>query len=230
MGIPGLRVDGLRVTRQRFLAQLKDPKIFTAQRQSAIHYGLAWTTLQQREFSAAWEHQRQAAQLIRGHRAESSAAILLDHLHLQILLASAENAEQKKELDRFAVQAAARHRDSRAVIRSAILARLSADGAADEVAALARAAAQQWPGDPQIWALLARAESARGRRAAQHAALAERYALAGALAAAIEQLTLARSAGDADFVTLSRIDARLTSMRALLRREQIERQQSGGKN
>ena len=65
---------------------------------------------------------------------------------------------------------------------------------------------------------------------AQHAALAERYALAGALAAAIEQLTLARSAGDADFVTLSRIDARLTSMRALLRREQIERQQSGGKN
>ena len=224
------RVDGLRVIRQRFLAQLKDPKIFTAQRQSAIHYGLAWTALQQREFSTALEHQRQAAQLIRSHRAESSAAALLDHLHLQILLASAENAEQKKELDRFAVQAVVRHRDSRAVIRSAILARLSADGAADEVAALARAAAQQWPGDPQIWALLARAESARGRRAAQHAALAERYALAGALAAAIEQLTLARSAGDADFVTLSRIDARLTSMRALLRREQIERQQSGGKN
>jgi predicted Zn-dependent protease len=52
------------------------------------------------------------------------------------------------------------------------------------------------------------------------------YVLSGAYAAAIEQLSLARTAGDADFVAMSKIDARLTTIRAILRREQLERQQS----
>jgi predicted Zn-dependent protease len=73
---------------------------------------------------------------------------------------------------------------------------------------------------------LARTELASGRRAAQHAAIAEQYVLSGAYAAAIEQLSLARTAGDADFVAMSKIDARLTTIRAILRREQLERQQS----
>ena len=133
-------------------------------------------------------------------------------------------------MDQLAGEMAARHPRSRAVIRLAILARLTAGASADGNASLARNAAQQWPNDPQVWALLARVESARGRKAAQHAALAEQYALAGATAAAIEQLTLARTAADADFVTLSRIDSRLTSLRAALRRDQIERQQAGGRN
>ena len=100
-------------------------------------------------------------------------------------------------------------------------------------AARYRWAAQGWqvlqaPGlwDPQAWAILGRAEAARGRRTAQHAAVAEQYALSGAYAAAVEQLTLARAAGDADFMTLSKIDARLTTMRAMLRREQLERAKS----
>ena len=125
---------------------------------------------------------------------------------------------------------AARYPYSRSVVRAAIHARLTAGFNVEDVAALARLAAQQWPNDPQVWGLLARVESARGKKTAQHAALAEQYALAGATASAIEQLTLARGASDADFVMLSRIDSRLTTLRAALRREQMERQQAGGKN
>lgn len=224
------RVDGLRNARSRLLLQLKDPKFSSAQLQSATHFGLSWVSLQQRDFIAAAEHRAQAQAKIRGHRAEPLTQPLLDHLQLQILLAASETAEQKKELDQLAGEMAARHPRSRAVVRAAIHARLAAGLQSDESAALARNAAQQWPNDPQVWALLARAESARGRKTAQHAALAEQYALAGATAAAIEQLTLARTAADADFVTLSRIDSRLTSLRAALRRDQIERQQSGGRN
>jgi len=224
------RVDGLRNARSRLVLQLKDPKFSSAQLQSATHFGLSWVSLQQRDFTAASDHRAQAQAKIRGHRSEPLAQPLLDHLQLQILLAATETAEQKKELDQLAGEMAARHPRSRAVMRLAVLARLTAGISGDESAALARNAAQQWANDPQVWALLARAESARGRKTAQHAALAEQYALAGATAAAIEQLTLARTAADADFVTLSRIDSRLTSLRAALRRDQIERQQSGGRN
>jgi hypothetical protein len=46
----------------------------------------------------------------------------------------------------------------------------------------------------------------------------------------VEQLTIARKAGDGDFVTMSKIDSRLTVLRAMLRQEQIERQQSAKHN
>jgi predicted Zn-dependent protease len=47
----------------------------------------------------------------------------------------------------------------------------------------------------------------------QHQAQAEYYVLQGSLPAAIEQLQLARSAGDGDFYQLSVIDARLKELR-----------------
>ena len=53
-----------------------------------------------------------------------------------------------------------------------------------------------------------------GKRLLQHQAQGELYALQGSLPAAIEQLTLARSAGDGDFYQLSVVDARLKELRA----------------
>lgn len=225
-----VRVDGLRAARSRLLLQLKDPKHPSAQLQSATYFGLAWVSLQQRDFAAALDYRARAQAAVRGQQAGPSAQPLLDHLHLQILSLSSETAEQKKELDQMASEMAARYPHSRSVVRAVIHARLTAGLNVEDSAVLARLAAQQWPNDPQVWGLLARVESARGKKTAQHAALAEQYALAGATASAIEQLTLARGASDADFVTLSRIDSRLTTLRAALRREQMERQQAGGKN
>jgi beta-barrel assembly-enhancing protease len=56
--------------------------------------------------------------------------------------------------------------------------------------------------------------AALGRRSLQHQAQAEVYALQGSLPAAIEQLQLARSAGDGDFYQLSVVDVRLKELRA----------------
>lgn len=73
--------------------------------------------------------------------------------------------------------------------------------------------------DVRLWTLLAQANAGEGRRAGQHRAQAEVYALQGQLPAAIEQLQLARKAGDADFYELSAMDARMRELKARLEEE-----------
>ncbi len=215
------RVDGLRATLQRFELALADEKNKRPQQQAAIHYGLAWASFAQRDFSASSRHQEEALRLARKAGIEPAVAPYLVNLRLQQALAQNDAASAQS----LASDAVSKFSAHRAILRSATELVLLAGGSADQAAQWARLATQRWPKDPQAWALLARAEGARGVKAAQHAALAEQFALAGAYPAAVEQLTLARTAGDVDFITLSKIDARLTTMRALLRAEQLERQQ-----
>jgi beta-barrel assembly-enhancing protease len=60
--------------------------------------------------------------------------------------------------------------------------------------------------------MLAVSHSALQQKTLQHQATAELYVLQGAVPAAVEQLKLARSAGDADFYTMSEVDARLREL------------------
>ena len=221
------KVDGLRLARQRFELRLKSSKPDATAEQASIHYGIAWAALTQRDFAAARRHHLMAEQSAISAKVTDAAAPLLAYLKLQIAMLSATETDQRRELQVIANQTTAQYPESRALLRSAAEAYLISGVAADAAAQTARQVTQQWPWDGQAWALLGRAEAARGKRTAQHAAVAEQYALSGAYAAAIEQLTLARSAADADFITMSKVDARLTTMRAMLRREQLERQQSG---
>jgi len=69
--------------------------------------------------------------------------------------------------------------------------------------------------------LLAKTYAAEGKIALQHMALAESYALRGALMAALEQLTLARKSSDASFYDMSVIDARERQLQTR-RREEIK--------
>src|SRR5205085_5668208 len=71
-----------------------------------------------------------------------------------------------------------------------------------------------YPRDALLHQLQAKGYAAIGKRLLQHQAQAEVYALQGSLPAAIEQLQLARSAGDGDFYQLSVVDARLKELRA----------------
>ncbi len=57
--------------------------------------------------------------------------------------------------------------------------------------------------------MLAVSHAALQQKTLQHQATAEMYLLQGAVPAAVEQLKLARSAADADFYTMSEVDARL---------------------
>jgi predicted Zn-dependent protease len=61
---------------------------------------------------------------------------------------------------------------------------------------------------------LARAYAEAGRQAQQHMALAEYYALTGALPSALEQLRIARTAPDASFYDQAIIDARERELQA----------------
>ncbi|MGH8726464.1 MAG: M48 family peptidase, partial [Burkholderiales bacterium] len=70
------------------------------------------------------------------------------------------------------------------------------------------------PRDTRLHQLQAKTYAALGKRSLQHQAQAEVYALQGSLPAAIEQLQLARAAGDGDFYQLSVVDAKLKELRA----------------
>ncbi len=224
MALADTRVDGLRQAKQRLELQLAAPSAAgrgTAyeERTGAIHFGLAWIALTERDASRALEHHRQAAASAQRAGALPAVASLLDHVRLRIAMLAGDRTEVENMVQ--AVTSA--HPQSRAIQRAAVEALLSVAAPAGGIAQRARAITQRWPWDPAAWEWLARAEAAQGKRTAQHAAVAERYALLGAYAAAVEQLTLARTAADADFVTLSKVDARLATMRAMLRREQLER-------
>ena len=69
--------------------------------------------------------------------------------------------------------------------------------------------------DPRLYELQARGHASLGERMAQHRALAEASLLRGNLAAAIEQLRLAKLSGDGDFYDQSSVDARLKELMGL---------------
>jgi len=221
MALEDTKVDGLRSARLRFETWLKDQKYAATNKQAALNFGIAWAALAQRDFAGAQDKIRLAESQARQAGIDKEVKPLLMNLRLRLAM----DSQQFQDIEKLANEAMSAHTQSRAIMRSAVEARLLLGMPNDSVAQVARGITLQWPWDPQSWALLGRVEAARGKRTAQHAAVAEQYAIAGAYAAAIEQLTLARAAGDADFVTLSKIDARLTVMRARLREEQLERQQ-----
>jgi predicted Zn-dependent protease len=76
---------------------------------------------------------------------------------------------------------------------------------------LARSIMRTLP-DPRLYELQARGHASLGEMLAQHRALAEASLVRGNLAAAIEQLRLAKLSGDGDFYDTSSVDARLREL------------------
>lgn len=79
-----------------------------------------------------------------------------------------------------------------------------------------------WPDDQTLFRLLSESNHALGLRTEGHLAQAEAHIRLDQPSQAVEQLHLARQAGDGDFYTLSMVDARL---RELKEREQREAKQ-----
>jgi predicted Zn-dependent protease len=76
-----------------------------------------------------------------------------------------------------------------------------------------------FPRDDRLLELHARTYAALGKNLLQHQTQAEVYVQRGSLHAAIEQLQLARAAGDGDFYQLSVVDARLRELKVQLAEE-----------
>src|SRR6185436_4701424 len=84
---------------------------------------------------------------------------------------------------------------------------------------------RQKPRDPRLYAMQAKSYAALGKRLLQHQAQAELYVLQGSLPTAIEQLQIARDAGDGDFYQMSMVEARLKELRSQYMQEMKEAQQ-----
>lgn len=76
--------------------------------------------------------------------------------------------------------------------------------------------------DPDFYNFLAISYAALDQKTLQHQATAELYLLLGSPPAALEQLQLARKVADADFYTMTEVDARLRQVSEIVREQREE--------
>ena len=170
--------------------------------EAAARYGLVAAQLRARKPQAA------AAEMAR-LRATGAAGPMLDTLEARVRQANGDSAGAQALL----AQKRARHPYSRSLLYAHVGTLQDASRHTEAAAALDEAV-RSHPADARLRAMQSRSYAALGKRLLQHQAQGEYYALQGSLPAAIEQLQLARSAGDGDFYQLSVLDARLKELRA----------------
>jgi predicted Zn-dependent protease len=170
--------------------------------ESAARYGLASALLRAGKAPQARAELDRVRQL-------GAASPMIDILDARIRQASKDAAGAADVL----AKARARFPYSRAVAYTYI-ATLQDSGKNDEALGVLRDSLAKYPNDARLYGMQAKSYATLGKRLLQHQAQAELYALQGSLPAAIEQMTLARAAGDGDFYQLSVVDARLKELRA----------------
>ena len=170
--------------------------------EAAGRYGLATALLRAKQPREA------EAELSRAKEAGASGA-MVETLGARVRRALGDQAGAIALLSK----ARAAHPQSRAVLYAHLESLLEASRNEDALASLSESI-KLYPRDGRLHRLQAQGYAATGKRLLQHKAQAEYYALQGSLPAAIEQLQLARSAGDGDFYQLSVVDARLKDLRA----------------
>jgi predicted Zn-dependent protease len=169
--------------------------------EAAARYGLAAALLRARR---AQEADAELARL----RATGSVA-MVETLAARIRQALGDKAGASALL----TAARAKYPHSRPVLYAHVDA-LEDSGRHQEALAATVEPLRLYPRDARLYALQSKIYASLGKRFLQHQTQAEVYALQGSLPAAIEQLQLARSAGDGDFYQLSVVDVRLKELRA----------------
>jgi beta-barrel assembly-enhancing protease len=168
----------------------------------AAHYGLASALLRAKRAKDA------DAEMARV-RSSGGGGPMVEALAARIKQALGRNDEAAKLL----ADARGRYPESRALLYAQVQMLHESGRSQDALNALAEPL-RLYPRDATLHSLQAKCYAALGKRLLQHQALAEVYALQGSLPAAIEQLQLARAAGDGDFYQLSVVDARLKELRS----------------
>lgn len=224
-------VNGLARSATLLATQRADPVFSSAADQARLAYGQAWIALGQGDSAAARafidQSMNAAAQADNAARTKGGADAgpgieVLAQPFWALAKArawqqSGQPADALTEVE-AALLASPRSIATRALVRVAITVELDL-GRALPALTRARWLSTHWPYDAEAWRLHAQAAAAASRLTEAHAAQAERYVLQGGLAAALEQLALARKAagtasGSGDqFMSLSRIDARIGQLR-----------------
>lgn len=204
-----------------FAAQLKSGKYA---RETDVRFGYAHALLRDNKLAGA------EAELAALRRLKLESP-LLENLAAQLRLKRNDIAGALQIL-RAAVQ---RYPHARALTYAIIETKLEAGGTTPAVGAggtahleealtLTQRELQLTPGDARLHALQAKTHAAMGKRLQQHRAQAEAYLAEGQLDGAIQQLELARKAGDGDFYELSQVDARLRELKQRKLEELRERE------
>ena len=209
-------VQGLRDSIVHFRSQIDSgstPSVV------ASYYGLALAALQLGDSATAAD----AAQKAR--RSSQAPSPMLDKLVAQTRFAAARNDAERAEAVALAREATVRFPLSRLTAMNYVDL-LQRNEQHDLAVAFLRDQLALSRSDPRLYELLARSYERLGKRTLQHQAAAELYLLVGSVPAAIDQLDKARRAADADFYTMSEVDARLRQLNQQLRehREQLARE------
>jgi len=196
-------VQGLTNTKNLFLDELAtSSKLHHVN--SAAYYGLAFVAYKQNNYN-------EASSLLQKARAVSeSTSQFYTSLELDILQKSGRLAEAWKaaELARQAFPV------SRGIGRQ-YADILIANKHITEAIAYLRDQTLLYRKEPELQQQLAKAYAAEGKESLQHLALAEAYAMAGAISPALDQLVFARRAQDATYYDLAVIDARERDLKIL---------------
>jgi predicted Zn-dependent protease len=170
--------------------------------ESAARYGLAAALVR------AGRPKEAQAELARA-RAAGAAGPMVEALAGRVRVALGDRAGAASLLG----EAQARYPHSRPLLYAHVEG-LQDAGRNEQALELLAGSLRVHPRDARLYQLQARNYAALGKRLLQHQSQAEVYVLQGALPAAIEQLQLARTAGDGDFYQLSVLDARLKELRS----------------
>ncbi len=181
-----------------FAAQLKSGKYA---RETDVRFGYAHALLRDNKLTAA------EAELATLRRLKLESP-LMETLAAQLRLKRKDNVGALRVLQ----EAVQRYPHVRALIYALIEAKIGAGETADALV-LTQKELQLTPGEARMYALQAKAYAMMGKNMQQHRAQAESYLSGGQLDGAIEQLELARKAGDGDFYELSQVDARLHELK-----------------
>ncbi|EYS97485.1 peptidase M48 [Cupriavidus sp. SK-4] len=176
----------------------------TALRAPALHYGLAFTEQRLGRYPAAEQELAEARRLYGNIPGATSGSPMLDVMAVELARAQGRVPEALSQASASMKAFPLSH-----AVAIAYADTLVGSGRYEEAVRFLRERTRQETSRSEWWELLARAYAGQGKRLQQHQALAEKYAMDGAYQAAIEQLQIARKAGDGDFYTLSEVDARL---------------------
>jgi predicted Zn-dependent protease len=180
----------------------------------ALYYGIAFAEQRLGRNAAAEQSLAQARRLYGNIPGATSGSAMLDVMSIELARAQGRQQDALNQ----AVASMKTFALSHAVAMSYAATLLGA-GRTDQAVAFLRERTHEETTRSEWWDMLARAYADQGRRVQQHQALAEKYAVDGAYQAAIEQLQIARKAGDGDFYTLSEVDARLHQLERQFREE-----------
>ena len=223
--------QGLAEATAAFEAQQKSQN---RQQQVGAQYGLAFLALKRGQLAQAQamlDKSRATVRRTEGSfstgQAASDGAAVFAALALDITLAPGppapvklaglKEAEQAHRQFPLARGLAAQYADAMIV-----------NGKPDDATRFLREQALQYREEAKLHELLAKAYSAQGKQALQHIALAEHYALSGYKQAALDQLAIARKAGDASFYDMALIDARERELKTR-RLEEIKEAKKAGR-